>query len=156
MKEVEFLEVVIEPKGVEMQKKKVEGVLNWQMLRNIKEVQKFLGLANYYRQFIKDFAKLAVLLYVLVKKEKKWRWRKEQEKVFKKLKKVFTTEPVLAILDLDKEMRVEVDISNYVTGGVLLTKCENGKWRPVAFIFKLLNATEQKYEIYNKEMLVVI
>ena len=71
MKEVEFLEVVIEPKGVEMQKKKVEGVLNWQMLRNIKEVQKFLGLANYYRQFIKDFAKLAVLLYVLVKKEKK-------------------------------------------------------------------------------------
>jgi len=37
-----------------------------------------------------------------------------------------------------------------------LTKCENGKWRPVAFIFKLLNATEQKYEIYNKEMLVVI
>jgi len=41
---------------------------------------------------------------VLVKKEKKWRWRKEQEKVFKKLKKVFTTEPVLAILDLDKEM----------------------------------------------------
>jgi len=93
---------------------------------------------------------------VLVKKEKKWRWRKEQEKVFKKLKKVFTTEPVLAILDLDKEMRVEVDISNYVTGGVLLTKCENGKWRPVAFIFKLLNATEQKYEIYNKEMLVVI
>ena len=156
MKEVEFLGVVIEPKGVEMQKKKVEGVLNWQMLRNIKEVQKFLGLANYYRQFIKDFAKLAVLLYVLVKKEKKWRWRKEQEKVFKKLKKVFTTEPVLAILDLDKEMRVEVDISNYVTGGVLLTKCENGKWRPVAFIFKLLNATEQKYEIYNKEMLVVI
>ena len=104
MKEVEFLGVVIEPKGVEMQKKKVEGVLNWQMLRNIKEVQKFLGLANYYRQFIKDFAKLAVLLYVLVKKEKKWRWRKEQEKVFKKLKKVFTTEPVLAILDLDKEM----------------------------------------------------
>jgi len=71
MKEVEFLGVVIEPKGVEMQKKKVEGVLNWQMLRNIKEVQKFLGLANYYRQFIKDFAKLAVLLYVLVKKEKK-------------------------------------------------------------------------------------
>ena len=93
---------------------------------------------------------------MLVKKEKKWRWRKEQEKVFKKLKKVFTTEPVLAILDLDKEMRVEVDISNYVTGGVLLTKCENGKWRPVAFIFTLLNATEQKYEIYNKEMLVVI
>jgi len=64
--------------------------------------------------------------------------------------------PVLAILDLDKEMRVEADTSDYATEGVLLTKCENGKWRLVAFISKSLNATEQNYEIYNKEMLVVI
>ena len=102
MKEVEFLGVVIEPKGVEMQKKKVEGVLNQLMPRNVKEIQKFLGLANYYRQFIKDFVKLTVPLHVLVRKEKKQRQRKEQEKVFKKLKKVFTTEPVLAIPDLKK------------------------------------------------------
>jgi len=53
-------------------------------------------------------------------------------------------------------MRVEVDASDYATGGVLSTKCEDGKWRPVAFISKLLNATEQNYEIHNKEMLVVI
>ena len=57
MREVEFLGVVISPKRVEMQKEKVEGVLNWPAPRNIKEVQKFLGLANYYRRFIKDFAK---------------------------------------------------------------------------------------------------
>ena len=57
VREVEFLEVVISPKGVEMQKEKVEGVLNWLAPRNIKEVQKFLGFANYYRRFIKDFAK---------------------------------------------------------------------------------------------------
>jgi len=54
VREVEFLGVVIGPKGIEMQKKKVEGVLNWPAPRNIKEVQKFLGLANYYRRFIKD------------------------------------------------------------------------------------------------------
>ena len=72
VKEVEFLGVVIEPKGVEMQKK-IEEVLNWPVPRNIKEVQKFLGLTNYYRQFIKDFAKLAVPLYGFVRKEKKWR-----------------------------------------------------------------------------------
>jgi len=53
VREVEFLEVVIGPRGVEMQKEKVEGVLNWLAPRNIKEVQKFLGLANYYRRFIK-------------------------------------------------------------------------------------------------------
>jgi len=73
VKEVEFLGVVIEPKGVEIQKEKVEEVLNWPTLKNVKEVQKFLGLANYYRQFIKDFAKLAVPLHVLVRKEEKWR-----------------------------------------------------------------------------------
>ena len=69
---------------------------------------------------------------------------------------VFTTELILAIPDIDREMRVEADASDYVTGGVLLTKCKDGKWRPVAFIFKLLNATEWNYEIYNKEILVVI
>jgi len=71
VKEVEFLRVVIGPKGVEIQKDKVEGVLNWPTLRNIKKMQKFLGLANYYRQFIKDFAKLTALLHMLVRKEKK-------------------------------------------------------------------------------------
>jgi len=71
VREVEFLEVVISPKGVEMQKEKVEGVLNWLAPRNIKEVQKFLGLANYYRRFIKDFARIAVPSHVLVRKEQK-------------------------------------------------------------------------------------
>ena len=68
---VEFLGVVIGPKGVEMQKEKIEKVLNWPVPRNIKEVQKFLGLANYYRRFIKDFARIAAPLHVLVRKEQK-------------------------------------------------------------------------------------
>jgi len=127
VREVEFLGVVIGPKGIKMQKEKVEGVLNWLAPRNVKEVQKFLGLANYYMRFIKDFARIAAPLHVLVRKEQKWKWEKEQEEVFEKLKAVFTTEPVLAILDIDKEIRIEVDASDYVTGGVLSTKCENGK-----------------------------
>ena len=71
VREVEFLGVVISPKGVEMQKEKVKGVLKWPVPRNVKEVQKFLGLANYYRRFIKDFARIAALLHVLVRKEQK-------------------------------------------------------------------------------------
>jgi len=90
-------------------------------------VQKFLGLANYYRRFIRDFAKIAVLLHTLVRKKQKWKWKKEQEEAFGKLKKMFMTEPVLAILDIDREMRVEVDTSDYATGGVLSLKCEDGK-----------------------------
>jgi len=156
VREVEFLGVVIGLKGVEMQKEKVEGVLNWPTPRNIKEVQKFLGLVNYYRRFIKNFARIAAPLHVLVRKEQKWKWEPEQEEAFGKLKVVFTTEPILAIPDIDREMRVEADASDYATEGVLSTKCENEKWRLVAFISKLLNATEQNYEIHDKEMLVVI
>ena len=71
VREVEFLEVVIGPKGVEMQREKIEGVLNWPAPKNIKEVQKFLGLTNYYRRFIKNFAKIAAPLHMLVRKEQK-------------------------------------------------------------------------------------
>ena len=142
MREVEFLGVVISPKGVEMQKEKVEGVLSWPAPKNVKKVQKFLGLANYYRRFIKNFARIAAPLHVLVRKEQKWKWKKEQEEVFERLKAMFTIEPILAIPDIDREMRVEADTSDYATGGVLSTKCEDGKWRPIAFISKSLNVME--------------
>ena len=125
VREVEFLGVVIGPRGVEMQREKVEGMLNWPVPRNVKE--KFLGLANYYRRFIKDFAKLAAPLHMLVRKEQKWKWKKEQEEAFGKLKRVFTMEPILAIPDIDREIRVEADALDYATGGVLLLKCEDGK-----------------------------
>jgi len=69
---------------------------------------------------------------------------------------VFTTEPVLAIPDIDREIRVEADALDYATGGVLSLKGKDGKWRPVAFISKSLNATKRNYEIHNKEMLAVI
>jgi len=71
VREIEFLGVVIRPKKVEMQREKVEGVLNWPAPRNVKEVQKFLDLTNYYRRFIKDFARIAAPLHMLVRKEQK-------------------------------------------------------------------------------------
>jgi len=119
-------------------------------------VQKFLGLANYYRQFVKDFAKIAKPMHKLVRKDEKWNWEIEQERAFEQLKKVFTTRPVLVALDLDKEMRVEVDMSEYATGGVLSMKYKDEKWRPVAFISKSLNEAERNYEIHDREMLAII
>jgi len=80
----------------------------------------------------------------------------EQQKAFDELKRVFTTKPVLAALDLDKEFRVEANMSNYATGGVLSIKCSDEMWKPVAFIFKSLSNTERNYEIHDKEMLAVI
>jgi len=93
---------------------------------------------------------------MLTRKDVKWVWGESQQKAFDELKEVFTTKPVLAVLDLDKEFRVEADASNYATGGVLSMKCSDNLWRPVAFISKSLSDTERNYEIYDKEMLAVI
>ena len=88
-------------------------------------MQKFLGLANYYRWFVKDFAKIAKLLHEMMRKETKWSWGERQQKVFEKLKEKFTIEPVLVTPDLDKEMRVEADASDFAMGGVLSMKCKD-------------------------------
>ena len=71
VKEIDFLGLVTGEEGVKIQEEKVAGVLEWSRPKTVKEVQKFLGLANYYRQFVKDFAKLAKLLHRLVRKNEK-------------------------------------------------------------------------------------
>ena len=156
VREVEFLGVVIGPEGIKMEKEKVKGVLEWPTPKCVKDIQKFLGLANYYRRFIEGFATVARLLHNLVKKDKKWEWMEKEEKAFKELKERFTKEPVLAAPDIDKKMRMEVDTSDYAMEGVLSMECEDRLWRPVAFLSKLLNETERNYEIHDKEMLAII
>ena len=117
VKEVGFLRVIIGEDGVKMEKEKVKGVVEWPVPKSVKDVQKFLGLANYYRQFVKDFAKIAKPLYEMTRKETKWSWGERQQKVFEELKERFTMEPVL-----DREMRVEVDASDFAMEGVLSMK----------------------------------
>ena len=156
MRKIGFLGVVIEPNGIKMEKEKVNGVLSWPEPKNVKDVRKFLGLTNYYRRFIKDFAQVARPINMLMRKDVKWQWGVEQQKAFDKLKRVFTTKPVLAVLDLDKEFRVEADVSNYATEGVLSIKCSDEMWRPVTFISKSLSDTERNYKIHDKEILAVV
>ena len=71
VKEVRFLGVIIGEDGVRMEKKKVQEVIEWLVPRSVKNVQKFLGLANYYRQFVKDFAKIAKPLHEITRKKTK-------------------------------------------------------------------------------------
>ena len=139
-----------------MEKEKVQGVVEWPVPKSVKNVQKFLGLANYYRQFAKDFTKIAKPLHKMTRNEMKWSWGEKQQRAFEELKERFTIEPVLVTPNLDKEMRVEADASDFATGGVLSMKCEDERWRQVAYISKSLNKAEKNYEIHNKEMLVII
>jgi len=155
VRKIEFLDAVIGPSGIEIEKEKVDRVLSWPEPRNMKDVRKFLGLTNYYRGFIKDFAQVARPMNMLMRKDVKWRWKGEEQAAFDKLKKAFIMRPVLAAPDLDKEFRVEADASNYATGGVLSIKCSNDLWRLVAFISKSLSDTERNYKIHYKEMLAI-
>ena len=103
IKEVGFLGVVIGPESIKIEEEKIKGVLDWPASKYIKDIQKFLGLVNYYHQFIKDFASIAQPLHNLIKKEQKQKWTKRQQKAFKELKERFTKKPVLAALDLNKK-----------------------------------------------------
>jgi len=80
----------------------------------------------------------------------------KQKEAFRELKEQFTKEPVLAAPNLDKRIKMEIDASDYTMGGVLSMECEDGLWRPVAFLSKFLNETKRNYEIHDKEMLAII
>jgi len=80
MREVGFLEVVIGPDGIKIEEEKVKVVLDWPVPKSVKEIQKFLGFADYYRQFVKDFAKIAKLLHELTRKKQRWKCKIRQEK----------------------------------------------------------------------------
>jgi len=126
VREVGFLGVVIGPEGTKMEEEKVKGVLDWPTPKCVKDVQKFLELANYYHRFIEGFASIARFLYDMVRKDQKWDWTEKQEKAFRELKERFTKEPVLVVLDLGKKIRMEVDALDYATGEVLSMECGDG------------------------------
>ena len=77
-RKIGFLGVIMGPNGIEIEKEKIDGVLSWLEPKNVKDVRKFLGLANYYRRFIKNFAQVARLMNVLTRKDVKWQWGQEQ------------------------------------------------------------------------------
>ena len=156
VRKIEFLGVIIGSNGIEMEKEKMDRMLSWPEPKNTKDIRKFLGLINYYRRFIKNFAQVARPMNMLTRKDVKQQQGEEQQKAFDELKRIFTTKPVLVAPDLNKEFRIEVDASNYATGGVLSIKCSNKLQRPVTFISKSLSDTEKNYEIHDKEMLVVV
>ena len=114
---------MIGPDGIKMEEEKVKIMLDWLVFKSVKEIQKFLRLANYYRKFVKDFTKIVRLLHELIRKKQKWKWKIRQNKLVKVLKKRFTIELILVALDFNKKMRIEIDVFNYVIGGLLHTIC---------------------------------
>jgi transposase InsO family protein len=155
VQEVEFLGMIVSRNGIQMDNSKVQAIKEWPTPKNVKGVRSFLGLANFYRRFIKDYAQIARPLNDLTKKDTPFEWSERQQKAFDNLKDQFTTAPVLAYPDTDKHFRLETDASDFATGAVLSIELD-GKWHPVAFSSHSMSPEERNYPIADKEMLSVI
>lgn len=104
---------------MEMDKGKVSAVLDWPTPKKVKDIQAFLRFANFYRRFIRDFSKVVQLMTELSQKDTKWVWGQRQQEAFDKLKRCFTTVPILAMPNLEKPFVLECDASDFATGAVL-------------------------------------
>ena len=103
VKEVKFLGMTISAEGIKMNDDKVQAILEWPTPKTVRGVCSFLGLANFYRRFIKDYAQVAHPLNDLTKKDQSFEWKDSQQTAFDTLKQRFTTAPILAFLDIDKQ-----------------------------------------------------
>ncbi|WVZ75700.1 hypothetical protein U9M48_023735 [Paspalum notatum var. saurae] len=120
LKEVSFLGHILSEKGVAVDPSKVECVLNWKQPETVTEIRSFLGLASYYRRFIKDFSKTAKPMTSLTKKTTKYLWSPNCEEAFQSLKRSLTTALVLAQPDITKPFDVYCDASGNGLGCVLM------------------------------------
>jgi len=105
----------------------VEAIMPWPTLKRMKDVQAFLGLANFYHCFIQDFSKIATPLNNLMCKETVWRWGGTQQKAFDELKRRFVEGPILVAADCTCPLHMESDASDFATGAVLSMLCEDEK-----------------------------
>ena len=120
----------------------------------VKDVESFLRFTNFYQWFIQNFSYTAKLLNEL-KGKKEWKWDKEHQKAFKELKEKITSQPVISLPRREGKFRVEMDVSGHTIGGVLSQE-QDGKWKPIAFLSRMMQPVERNYEIYNKKLLVIV
>ncbi len=152
-----FLGYIISQEGVAMDEGKVHAVLNWPLPSNIKELQRFLGFANFYRRFIRGFSSIAAPLTNMTKKgSHRLQWTAAAHKAFDQLKRQFTTAPILHHPDPNSPFVVEVDASNIGIGAILSQRQgDPAKLYPCAYYSRKLTPTEQNYDVGDRELLAI-
>ena len=149
---VNFLGYIISAIGVEMDQEKIKTVLEWDAPETVKDIQLFLGFANFYWRFIEGYSKLTCPLTDLTKRSEKFFRSVECDKAFQELKSRFTSAPILKHLDPHLPCIIECAASEFVIGAILSQKCD-GCLHPVAFHSRKMNKQEINYEIHDKELL---
>ena len=153
---VSFLGYIITPEGIRMDPAKVDSIISWPTPECVLDIQTFVGFANFYRRFIKSYSRIIVPITNLLKKSVAFHWSTAANDAFKRLKKAFTTAPILRHFDPSRPAILETDASDYADGGVVSQYDDDGVLHPCAFFSRKFTAAELNYEIYDKEMLAIV
>jgi hypothetical protein len=157
VKRLEYLGHTISDKGLETNDKKVQDIKNAKVPKTVKQLRAFLGLASYYRKFIKNYAEITSPLHAAINTEKnKLIWNSECDERFNLIKDLLCKAPVLRYPNFDKEFILDVDASFNSIGGILSQLDNNGNEHPIAYASRVLSSHEKGYCITRKELLALM
>ncbi|KAG6438737.1 hypothetical protein O3G_MSEX000180 [Manduca sexta] len=152
-----FLGYIIDKDGLRTDPDKVSAIINFPRPRKITDLKRFIGIASWYRRFVKDFATIAAPLHNLTKgkRNKKFVWSDEADKAFVHLKTLLTTTPVISCPNFTKPFIIQCDASNKGIGAVLCQKLNNIE-QPISYLSRKLNEREQLYSTSERELLSIV
>jgi len=154
--QVLYLELIIIIEEIKMNSFKINIIVNWLILINVKDVQSFLDFTNFYRRFIYDYSRIAISLTRLIRKDVLFVWSQKCQIVFNTLKKVFTFKIILHHYNSDHKIVIEINALNYMFKDILSQYDENEILYSVAYFSKKHNSVECNYEIYDKEFMIIV
>ena len=154
--EVQYLGFVISSGSYRPSPNKTAAVAQFPVPTDLKSLQRFIGLSNYYRQFIPDFSRIASPLTFLTRKGVPFKWSDEQQTAFNQLKTLLTSEPILTIFDPNRDIILQTDGSKVGIGAILMQPDDSGKNRVVAYFSRHLNQHEANYTTSEIECLAVV
>ena len=155
--EVEFLGHHVGRNGLRVMEDKIDTVRDWPVPTTIRELRAFIGLAGYYRRFVKGFSGIALPLTELTRNvtHQRLQWGSRQQLAFIELKRALQSTPVLALPDPVLPFVVNCDASGYAVGAVLQQDRGSGL-QPIAFLSKKLTGAESRYPVHEQELLAII
>ena len=153
---IPFLGYIVERGQMRAAPEKIQAVTSWPRPTSRKQLQRFLGFANFYRRFIRNYSQLAAPLTRLTSPAIPFTWNQEAEDAFKLLKGRFSSAPILRHVDSSEQFTVEVDASDSGIGAILSQHSGTPpRLHPCAFISRKLSPAEQNYDVGNRELLAM-
>jgi hypothetical protein len=154
--ETKYLDLIVDRNEIRMNSKKIETILHWATSQNLKQIQKFLEFCNFYRQFIRNFAKIVKSLIKLIRKNVLFTWNEICKHAFELLKRTVIEASILTHFDSKKQIYIKSDSSDFVFAEVLSQMRKNDELHSITFFSKNLVSIECNYEIYDKELLTIV